>query len=108
MQTKRNVGLWILYDFANSIVFIVFLLYFSQSIVIDLGISDIFYNLTFTITAILLLLTVPITGMLLDKYWRRITGLRLTTILTAVFYGLSALFVISGNPIFSLTAFVLG
>jgi UMF1 family MFS transporter len=105
---RRNVFLWILYDFANSIVSIVFFLYFSQWVVIDRGIADIWFNLTFTISAFLLLLTVPTTGVLLDKYWRRITGLRYTTIGTVIFYGLCAVLAVSGKNIPALVTFTLG
>ncbi len=108
MQTKRNVFLWTLYDFANSFVMIVFFLYFAQWIVIEQGFADIFYNLTFTITALMLLLTVPLTGTYLDKYVRRITGLRYTTILTALFYGISGLFAVYSQGIYALIFFTLG
>ena len=91
MDTKRNIFLWVLYDFANSIVSIVFFLYFAQWIVVDRGVSDIYFNLTFTISAVLLLLTAPITGFLLDKYFRRITGLRFSTFATSLLYGACAL-----------------
>jgi len=108
MKTKRNVFLWVLYDFANSLVSIVFFLYFAQWIVIDRGVPDLYFNLTFTITAILLLFTVPLTGTLLDKYIRRITGLRFTTVLTAIFYGICAFYAISGKEIGALIFFTLG
>ena len=108
MQTKKNVFLWTLYDFANSFVSIVFFLYFAQWIVIDKGIADIYYNLTFTFSAILLLFTAPLSGILLDKFLRRITGLRYTTILTVVFLGACALFAIFDHPITALIFFTLG
>lgn len=108
MDTKRNVFLWILYDFANSIVSIVFFLYFAQWIVIDRGVPDLYFNLTFTISAVLLLFTVPLTGTLLDKFLRRITGLRYTTIFTTVFYGVCALFAVSDNTVGALIFFTLG
>ncbi len=108
MDTKKNIFLWILYDFANSLVSIVFFLYFAQWIVIDRGISDLSFNLTFTISAILLLFTVPITGTVLDKHLRRIIGLRYTTILTTVFYGICALLAISNKEIHALIFFTLG
>ncbi|MCR4327341.1 MAG: MFS transporter [Nanoarchaeota archaeon] len=108
MDTKRNVFLWMLYDFANSLVSIVFFLYFAQWIVIDSGIPDIYFNLTFTISALLLLFTVPLTGVLLDKFLRRITGLRYTTLFTVFFYGLCALFAISNHAVGALVFFTLG
>ncbi len=108
METKRNVFLWILYDFANSLVSIVFFLYFAQWIVIDRGVSDLYFNLAFTVSAVLLLFTVPTTGALLDKYFRRITGLRYATVLTAIFYGICALLAISNKEIYALVFFTLG
>src|SRR3989344_4665770 len=108
MNTRKNIFLWVSYDFANSIISIVFFLYFSQWIVIDRGIADIWFNLTFTTSALLLLLTVPTTGNLLDKYWKRITGLRYTTLSTAVLYGLCGMFAINGQNIASLVTFTLG
>ena len=108
MDTKRNVFLWVTYDFANSLVSIVFFLYFAQWIVIDRGIADIYFNLTFTISALFLLFTAPITGFLLDKYFRRITGLRYATIATSLLYGTCALFAISGMGVPALIFFTLG
>src|SRR3989338_7700611 len=108
MQSKKNVALWILYDFANSIISIVFFLYFAQWIVIDRGVQDIYFNLAFTISAVLLLLTAPITGALLDKFLRRIAGLRYATIFTVIFYGLCALSAISNREILALVFFTLG
>lgn len=108
MQSKKNIFLWILYDFANSLVSIVFFLYFAQWIVVDRGVSDIYFNLTFTFSAIVLLFTVPISGTIIDNYMRRITGLRFTTCLTALFYGLTAFSAINNQNIYSLIFFTLG
>jgi MFS transporter, UMF1 family len=107
MKTKSNIFNWVLYDFANSIVFIVFFLYFSQWIVIEQGLSDLSYNLTFTISAVLLLLTVPLTGTLLDKHWRRITGLRYTTIFSALFFATTAILAINNKPVLALIGFAI-
>ena len=108
MQSKKNIFLWVLYDFANSIVSIVFFLYFSQWLVIDKSIPDIRFNLTFTISALALLFTAPLSGSLLDKSLRRITGLRYTTILTAIFYGLCAIFALSDKVVYAIIFFTLG
>src|SRR3989344_3387612 len=108
MDTKRNVFLWVLYDFANSIVSIVFFLYFAQWIVVNKGVPDLYFNLTFTISAILLLFTAPLTGTLLDKFLRRITGLRYATIFTAIFYGACAFFAVYDKPIGALIFLTLG
>lgn len=108
MTTRKNIFLWISYDFANSIVSIVFFLYFAQWIVADRGVSDFYFNLTFTVSALLLLFTVPLTGLLLDKFIRRIAGLRVASVLTAVFYGLCALSALSNNETSALIFFTLG
>lgn len=108
MNSRRNVFLWVLYDFANSTISIVFFLYFAQWIVIDQGVSDFHFNLTFTISAVLLLLTAPISGILLDSFFRRISGLRYTTFFTALFYGFSAFYAIQGESLPALIFFTLG
>ncbi len=108
MTTKRNIFLWLLYDFANSMVSIVFFLYFSQWIVIERGIPDIWFNLTFTVSALLLLLTVPIFGFLLGKFFRRITGIRYTTVFTAILYSACAISAIFEKDTTALVFFTLG
>ena len=108
MNTKQNVFLWVLYDFANSLVAIVFFLYFAQWIVVDRGLPDIYFNLTFTISAVLLLFTVPVTGFLLDKYFRRIMGLRYTTFATSLLYGICALSAVFNMEVIALIFFTLG
>lgn len=108
MKTRKNRLLWILYDFANSIVSIVFFLYFAQWIVVDRGVSDFHFNLTFTFSAVLLLFTVPLTGLLLDKFLRRIAGLRCATVFMVIFYGLCAISAISDQEVSSLIFFTLG
>ncbi len=108
MQTRRNVLLWVLYDFANSIVSIVFFLYFAQWIVIDRGLSDFWFNLTFTISTIFLICTAPFIGVLLDKHLRRIVGLRINTVLVFLLYSLCAWFAVSDNNLGGLITFTLG
>mgnify|MGYP001579353883 FL=1 len=108
MKTKKNIFLWTLYDFANSLVSIVFFLYFAQWIVIDRGISDLYFNLTFTISAIILFLSAPVMASLLDRSMRRIDGLRYTTVLTTIFYGICALSAVYGREILALILFTLG
>src|SRR3989338_6426054 len=108
MNTRRNIFLWVLYDFANSLVSIVFFLYFAQWIVVDRGLTDIWFNLTFTFSTIFLILTAPFAGVTLDKYLRRITGLRYSTAFTVILYGACAIFAISNNNIAALIFFTLG
>ena len=90
-MNKKNLFVWSLYDFANSIVMIVFLLYFSQWLVIDRGISDFWFNITFTISSLLLLFSGPIAGAIVDKTKIKMPGLRIMTIFTAIFYLLTGI-----------------
>lgn len=108
MISKTNTFLWVQYDFANSLVQIVFFLYFAQWLVIDKGIADIYFNLAFTASAFLLLLTAPLVGSLLDSSLRRITGLRLSSLAVVIFYGLCAFFAIEGQAAISLIFFGVG
>ncbi len=108
MNTKRNIFLWILYDFANSLASIVFFLYFAQWIVIEQGLSDLLFNLTFTTSTILLILSAPYAGILLDKHLCRITGLRWSTCVTVALYIACAFCAISNNSIAALIFFTIG
>jgi UMF1 family MFS transporter len=108
MQSRRNIFLWALYDFANSIITIVFFLYFAQWIVVERGFADIWYNLTFTVSAVLLLLTVPIIGFFVDKFWRRLTGLRMSTGICIMLYLICVGFVVQGNEPLALVFFAAG
>lgn len=105
MNTKHNIFLWALYDFANSIVVMVFLLYFAQWVVVEQGLPDLHFNLAFTFSAILLLFTVPVVGFLLDTRLRRITCLRYTSLAMTILYGASALFAVMGNSYAALGCF---
>ena len=108
MNTQKNIWLWVLYDFANSIVSIVFFLYFAQWVVVEKGISDFLLNMTFSMSALLLLVTVPIAGFLLDAHLRRITGLRYTTVATAIFYVACVVFALHDQVYTALIFYTLG
>lgn len=108
MQTNRNIALWASYDFANSLVSIVFFLYFAQWLVIDQHIPDLWFNLAFTASALLLLFTAPFTGTLLDKHLRRITGLRFSTLSMTLLFGICALCALNNLPLPALVFFTLG
>ncbi len=88
---KKNIFLWSLYDFANSIVMIVFLFYFSQWLVVDSGKPDWWYNATLVISSVLFILTAPVAGQILDSTNRKLFGLRVTTGLTTIFFLVTAL-----------------
>lgn len=80
-MNKKNVFLWALYDFANSISVFVFFVYFSQWLVIDNKLADIWYNLIFVGSSILLVFTAPVWGAIADKMGVRMPFLRTLTIL---------------------------
>ncbi|MDO8566389.1 MAG: MFS transporter [Candidatus Moranbacteria bacterium] len=84
---KKKLFLWALYDFANSIIYVNFLLYFAQWMVIDGGLSDFWYNAIFAIATVLLLFTAPILAAQTDRNGGRKYFLNLSTIGTFIAYG---------------------
>ncbi len=105
---KKQLFLWSLYDFANSIVFVNFILYFSQWIVIDQGLPDFWYNAIFVITTCMLLLTAPILASFTDRYGGKKRYLNISTIGAFLGYGAAALLAnIGGFPIFLIAFFFL-
>ena len=64
---KKNLFLWSLYDFANSIIYISFLLYFAQWLVVDAGFADFWYNALFAIATLALLFSAPYLAARVDK-----------------------------------------
>ena len=90
-MNKKQLSLWSLYDFANSIVYINFILYFAQWIVVDAGLSDFWYNAIFAITTIILLFTAPILAARTDLHGGRKYWLNIATIATFLSYGLVAI-----------------
>jgi UMF1 family MFS transporter len=96
-MNKKKLFYWSLYDFANSLVFINFLLYFSQWMVIDGGLSDFWYNAIFAISSIMLLLSAPTLAAFTDKHGGRKYLLNFATIGTFLGYGLAAIFAYLGN-----------
>ena len=106
-MNKKNLFKWSLYDFANSIVYINFILYFAQWIVIDAGLSDFYYNAIFAITTVILLFTAPILAARTDlhgggKFW-----LNIATICTFFFYGLVAILASTNSNIWLIAFFFL-
>ncbi len=78
---KKRISLWVLYDFANSIAIAVFAVYFSEWLVVDRGVSDIWYNLIFVGSTLLLLFTGPVLGAIADKRGVQMPYLRVATTL---------------------------
>ena len=109
-MNKKNLFKWSLYDFANSFVFINFLLYFSTWMVVDGGLSDFWYNAIFAITSIMLFLSAPTLASFTDKYGGRKYLLNFSTIGTFLGYGLATAFAYLGTQYIFIVAvcFLLG
>lgn len=88
---NRNIFYWALYDFANSVVMIVFLFYFSQWIVIDSGKPDWWYNGALIAASVLFVATAPIIGQRIDIDKRKLPGLRITTAISLTLHAAVAL-----------------
>src|SRR3989338_10860151 len=86
---KKKLFLWSLYDFANSIIYVNFLLYFAQWLVIDGGLSDFWYNAIFAIATIMLLFSAPMLAAQTDRNGGKKYFLNLATVGTFIAYGLS-------------------
>ncbi len=95
---KKNLFLWSLYDFANSIVYIAFLLYFAQWLVVDAGLPDFWYNALFAIATLMLLFSAPLLAARVDKQGGGKFWLTLATLGTAAFYALAVLTAYQGTP----------
>ena len=106
-MNKRKLFLWALYDFANSIVFINFLLYFSQWLVIDGGLSDFWFNASFAISTVLLFFSAPVLAARTDRSGGRKFYLNLATVGTAVSYALAAVLAYRRAHIVLITLFFL-
>lgn len=107
-MNKRNIFVWALYDFANSVPIIVFALYFSQWLVIENRVPDILYNLIFVGSSLLLILTSPVAGAISDQKGVKLPFLRffsLALIVTALITSILAVFFKISIPIVTLAAF---
>lgn len=90
---RRNIFYWSLYDFANSIIMIAFLFYFSQWLVIDQGRPAWWYNGALVASSLLFVIMAPFLSKRIDVSGEKIAGLRLWTVLT--FFGLGTLSLIT-------------
>lgn len=106
-MNNKNLFYWSLYDFANSFVLINFLLYFSQWLVIDGGLSDFWYNAIFAISSLLLLFSSPTLASLTDKYGGRKHLLKYATMGTLIGYSIATLFAYLDQSIFFIALFFL-
>ncbi len=109
-MNRKNIFLWALYDFSNSIVAVVFFLYFSQWLVVDMGVSDTWYNMLFIFATILLIFTAPIVSILADKSGKSFQFLRISTVIVWVLFILLSLVTILSpeRVVLSMILFVVG
>jgi UMF1 family MFS transporter len=81
---NKKIAYWALYDFANSILLMAFLFYFSQWLVIDQGKPAWWYNLSLVLASVLFILTTPFLSKKIDESKNKISGLRIWTFLSLV------------------------
>ena len=79
MNIRRNIFLWALYDFANSIVLIAFLFYFSQWLVVEHGKPSWWFNVSLAVSSALFIAGSPFLSRQIDRTKNKIRGLRLWT-----------------------------
>lgn len=106
-MNKRHIFIWSLYDFANSFVFITFLIYFSKWLVVNQGLSDWWYNATFIIGSIGLFFFAPWLGNRADKLNNGKKYLMYSTVWCFVFYAFAVVSAVQDMSIF-LSAFFFG
>lgn len=107
-MNNKNVFLWTLYDFANSIVSIVFFLYFSQWLVVDKGVADFWYNAIFAIGSVILLITAPVLGSIADRTGKQRGYFNKLTVLSFLcFLGVSFVTLFFSQKIFLAALFFL-
>lgn len=90
-MNKKQLFIWSLYDFANSLIWVSFSLYFSAWIVVDAGLSDFWYNAIFPITTLLLFATAPVMAARTDRRGGRKLFLNIATVGNFLGYGLAAI-----------------
>jgi len=90
---KKQVFYWSLYDFGCSVAMITFLVYFSEWLVIERGVSDLWYNMLYAIGTALLFFTAPRLGKKADrsdKPGKRHAYLRVITVAAFIFFLLTS------------------
>ncbi len=100
---NKKLFLWSLYDFANSIVLMAFLFYFSQWLVIDHSKPAWWYNVALIFSSVLFVITAPIISKKIDRTNRKIEGLRFWSALTFIIHLLVAFLVMLANNMEALT-----
>ena len=73
---NKRIGLWLLYDFANSLAFANLSFYFTLWLVEDRNFSDMWVSIPAALATVCLLLTIPHFGSLSDRTGKRMVFLR--------------------------------
>ncbi|MBI5644881.1 MFS transporter [Candidatus Kaiserbacteria bacterium] len=76
---NRRIFYWGLYDFANSIVLVAFLFYFSQWLVEEQGRPAWWYNVALVAASLLFILSTPMLSRTIDATGKKLRGLRIWT-----------------------------
>lgn len=93
-MNKKNIFYWALYGFAKDIVIVTFALYFSQWLVVQNGVADIWYNMIFVGASALLIFSAPVLAIAADKRGQAMPYLRLAAILLFIVILSSGLFAV--------------
>jgi UMF1 family MFS transporter len=108
-QERLSLFGWLSYDFANTIFSMnILTMYFAQWIIIDLGYPDIYYSTAYSISMIVVALTLPILGHrsdLLSNRKRYLVLFAFGCIAASTFLGISV-FAISDIAVLAILALV--
>ncbi|MDD5055495.1 MAG: MFS transporter [Candidatus Peribacteraceae bacterium] len=107
--SRRNLLLWLLYDFGNSFVTLAITgLYLGQWLILDNKIDDIWYGASFAVGTIIVLIVSPLLGAWSDSLGRRKPFLIWMTAGLLAAEGLMALTILLSYPLPSRAFIVLG
>jgi UMF1 family MFS transporter len=96
-MNKKNIFYWALYGFGKDIVIVAFALYFSQWLVLQNKVSDLWYNLIFVGASILLFCSAPVFAIVADKRGRALPYLRFMAVALFIVTMASSLFAVFSN-----------
>ena len=79
-QKPKAVAGWAIYDFANTIFSMnIVTMYFAQWLVVDNGVEDIYYSISYALSMLLVAATMPALGAVSDAEGRRMPWLAILT-----------------------------
>ena len=78
---SREIWGWAIYDFANTIFSMnILTLYFAGWVILDHGLEDIWYSVTFSASMLLVALTMPVLGAISDAHGTKKKNLLILTV----------------------------